>query len=109
MQSGGPPETCRELAERLKVRLQAKGIPIKWDTIRESPPTIRITAQDGGQAGLPGYPAIYDTAFITQYPTAEEARERAGATHDAVAYGRFVIEPQPGGDAELVKEIQKCL
>lgn len=117
----GEPATCKELVERLEGRglklhwfnrVGERGKPAIWildaslpslkdrseaEIIREQAETHRYYLKDA--------PILY----VTQFDTAQEAKEKAGSSPNAHAWGRFVINrPSESHDA-FFQKVKKSL
>ncbi len=98
----GPPETCKELVERL----QRRGLEVEWRTGNDPVPSVILIDRKAGEAEkkIPGmtFNLFPPSVKVLQLPTEKEARELAGTTGNGFAYGRFLIV----GDPVLLEKIK---
>jgi ribosomal protein L37AE/L43A len=103
----GTPSTCKELVERL----QASGLDIRWCGKTFRYPAIYIVSKGSSADNsmnlldFPNRPWFEGEVVVIQFPSTQEAEEKAGTLHNAFSYDRFLIY----GDADLVKEIKRRL
>lgn len=113
------PATCKDLAELLA----ARGVPVEWrgraggQSIwlldkavydKECDTDINVLCEYAGTGSfMPGAPLV----SVTQLATESAAKENAGATTNAFAYGRFVIRCHSSGEShgKFFEKVKKAL